>query len=283
MEKHLSDLNISVVVAIYNGLETAQKCIDSIAHQTYKNKQLVIIDGGSKDGTVDLLAFNREKINYWISEVDNGIYSAWNKALLQVKGDWVCFLGVDDFFWDENVLENIAKHLSLLPVEIRVAYAQVMLMNSKGEKLYAVGEPWQKIKGRFTKIMCLPHPGAMHRRSLFENRGHFDESFRIAGDYELLLRELKSAEAFFIPNLITAGVLQGGISSSPGNILEQLREVRRAQRMHGQKMPSGPWLIALTKAHLRSLAWLFLGDRLARRCFDFCRKLFGLPAYWTKT
>lgn len=283
MEKHLSDLNISVVVAIYNGIETAQKCIDSIARQTYKNKQLVIIDGGSKDGTVDLLESNQEKIDYWISEGDTGIYSAWNKALLQVKGDWVCFLGVDDFFWDEDVLETVAKHLSILPAEIRVAYGQIMLMNSKGEKLYTVGEPWQKLKGRFTKIMCIPHSGAMHRRSLFENRGYFDESFRIAGDYEFLMRELKSADASFIPNLITVGVLQGGISSSPGNILEQLREVRRAQRMHGQQIPSGPWLISMSKVYLRSMVWCVMGDRLARQFFDFGRKLLGLPAYWTKT
>ncbi|MGZ8195151.1 MAG: glycosyltransferase, partial [Methylosarcina sp.] len=79
---------ISIVVAVYNGREVLQQCVDSIASQTYKNKELIVIDGGSKDGTVDLLMKNQDRIGYWLSEPDKGIYNAWNKALPKVRGEW---------------------------------------------------------------------------------------------------------------------------------------------------------------------------------------------------
>ena len=73
--------SISVIVAVLNGAKTLQRCIDSVAQQTYPNKELIIIDGGSQDGTVDILKANQGKITSWISEPDRGIYSAWNKGL----------------------------------------------------------------------------------------------------------------------------------------------------------------------------------------------------------
>lgn len=97
---------ISIIVAVFNGKITLQHCIDSVAQQTYPNKELIIIDGGSKDGTVNLLEENRNKISYWISEPDRGIYNAWNKGLEQTTGKWIIFLGADDYLWDVRVLER---------------------------------------------------------------------------------------------------------------------------------------------------------------------------------
>ena len=274
---------ISIIVAVFNGDPTLQQCIDSVAQQTYPNKELIIIDGGSKDGTVELLERNREKIGYWISEPDLGIYNAWNKGLAQAQGEWIIFLGADDYLWDAQVLERMAEQLENLPASIRVAYAQVMILNANGMRLYAAGEPWEKIKGRFRKIMCIPHQGVSHRRSLFEQHGQFDETFRIAGDYELLLRELKTADAGFIPNIIMTAMRQGGVSSSPQNSLALLHEVRRAQQMHGQRLPSRIWVMVVARVYLRLLIWGILGERQARKLLDIGRRVMGLPPYWTRT
>ncbi len=274
---------ISIIVAVFNGAKTLQQCIDSVAQQTYPNKELIIIDGGSKDGTVDLLVANLEQISYWISEPDKGIYSAWNKGLSQAKGDWVCFLGADDYFWDAQVLERMAELLEKLPPDIRVAYSQIMLLNNDGEALYPIGEPWGKIKERFKQVMCIPHQGVMHRRSMFEQNGKFDESFRIAGDYELLMRELKTGDAVFTPDLITTGMRQGGISSDPENTLVTMREIRRAQKMHGQQWPGWIWFAAMTRVYVRFFLWRILGENLTRKALDAYRRILGLPAYWTKT
>ena len=274
---------ISIIVAVFNGAKTLQQCIDSVAQQTYAKKELIIIDGGSKDGTVDLLEANQQQISYWISEPDRGIYNAWNKGLSQAKGDWICFLGADDYFWDAQVLERMAELLEKLPPDIRVAYSQIMLLNNDGEALYPIGEPWGEIKDRFKQVMCIPHQGVMHRSCLFGQHGKFDESFRIAGDYELLMRELKTGDAVFIPDLITVGMRQGGISSDPANTLVAMREMRRVQQMHGQRLPGWIWIAAMARVYVRLLLWRILGEGLTRKALDMYRHMMGEPSYWTKT
>src|SRR5665811_510890 len=200
---HESAPLISVIVAVFNGRVTLQQCIDSVAQQTYPNKELIIIDGGSNDGTVEVLEENRNKFSYWVSEPDRGIYNAWNKGLAQAQGEWICFLGADDYFWDDTVLERMAVQLQMLPTNIRVAYGQIMLISDDGQSSRPLGESWAQLKEPFKQYMNIPHVGTMHRRSLFEQHGKFDESFNIAGDYELLLRELTRNDAVFFPDIIT--------------------------------------------------------------------------------
>ena len=273
---------ITIIIAVFNGAKTLQQCVDSVAQQSYSNKQLIIIDGGSIDGTVDLLQANDQSISYWVSEPDKGIYNAWNKGLLKAEGEWICFLGADDYFWDDQVLASMSKFLVKLPMNIRVAYSQIMLLSENGQELYLSGEPWQKVKQRFKQLMSIPHPGTMHRRDLFEQHGYFDESFRIAGDYELLLRDLKTADAEFIPDLVTVGMLQGGISSNPKNTLLQLHEVRRAQQKHGLKLPSANWLMAVLRVYIRLLLWRVVGEKAMRKALDLGRCIMGLPPHWTR-
>jgi hypothetical protein len=276
--------SISIVVATFNTLTTLQQCIDSVARQTYPHKELIIIDGGSTDGTVEVLKSNHQQISYWISEPDRGIYHAWNKALSRATGEWICFLGADDHLWDEHVLTRMAEQLGKVPTSISIVYGQIMLLNSRGEQLHAIGDPWGRLKQQFRKSMCIPHPGMMHRRSLFERHGGFDESFGIAGDYELLLRELMTAEAMFVQDLVTVGMCQGkGESSHPSATLRVLQETRRAQRMHGQWFPSSSWLFSMMKVYLRLLLWSVCGEGTARKALDFGRRIMGQPAYWTRT
>jgi glycosyltransferase involved in cell wall biosynthesis len=274
---------ISVIIAVFNGAKTLQQCIDSFSQQTYPRKELIIIDGGSTDGSVEILNANNKQISYWISEPDKGIYNAWNKGLLQAKGDWICFLGADDYFWNSQVLEQMSLALENIPTEVRIIYAQIMLLNTEGEVLFSIGEPWDKIKRNFRQGLCpLPHPGAMHRRSLFEENGKFDESFHIAGDYELLLRELKMGDAVFIPSLIIVGMRQGGLSSNPLSSIEVMLEGRRAMKMHGQYFPSFLWLKTILKIYLRMLLWYCVGETSTKKLLDFARRIKGLPPYWTR-
>lgn len=274
---------ISVIVSVFNGAKTLQQCINSVSQQTYPNKELIIIDGGSSDGTVELLKANSERINYWISESDSGIYNAWNKGLTETTGDWICFLGADDYFWNDQVLEHMSIALLNVPTDVRLAYARIMLLSADGAVLFPVGEPWEKVRDRFRWGFCLPHQGVMHRRSLFEQNGKFDESFRIGGDYELLLRELKTADAIFIPDIIVAAMRQGGLSSDPANSIESMRELRRAQKVNGLYFPSLFWLRAMIRVYVRLLLWNVVGERMARKLLDLGRRIKGSPPYWTRT
>ena len=274
---------ISVVIAVYNGSATLQQCLDSVMQQTYAHIELIVIDGGSTDGTVDLIKANAQRITYWISEPDRGIYNAWNKGVVQAKGDWICFLGADDYLRDTQVLERMAEKLVLVPPQIRLAYGQIILLDKDDVELYGVGEPWVNVKDNFRQFMCVPHPAVMHRRALFADHGSFDETFRIAGDYEFLLRELKSNDAFYIHGIVMTVMRQGGVSTDPENTLLGLREVRRAQIKNGLLRPGLGWRMALLRTYVRLLLWRFLGEKQARRMLDVGRHLMGLPAYWTKT
>ena len=273
---------LTIIIAVFNGDKTIQQCIDSVALQSYPHKQLIIIDGGSTDDTVQLLQENNDVINYWVSEPDNGIYNAWNKGLIKANGEWVCFLGADDYLWNEHVLEEITSQLVNIPEDINIVYGQIMILTNNEVALYSIGESWDKIKTRFKQLMCIPHQAVMHRKVLFEKNGLFDESFRIAGDYEWLLRELKTNNALFMPDLIITGMRQGGVSSDPSNTLTTMREIRRAQKMHGQSFPGWLWLMAMARVHIRLFLCSLLGDQTTKKILDRYRVIKGLPTYWTK-
>lgn len=275
---------ISVIVAVYNGVATLQQCIDSIASQTFEDVELIVIDGGSTDGTIDLMAANVSKMDYWISEPDKGIYNAWNKALCHVRGEWICFLGADDYLWSSDALAQMAKVLKTLPSSTQLAYGRVMLLGLDDMPLYMIGEPYNLKPQQHVDVMGLPpHPGLMHRCVVFEERGGFDESFRIAGDTELLLRELQRSSPCFVPNLTIAGMRQGGISSRPSNVLKSLQELRRIQRKHGIYWPGVTLTLARLRASVRWIVWRVMGERFTRQALDFGRKVSGKAAYWTRT
>jgi glycosyltransferase involved in cell wall biosynthesis len=273
---------ITIIVSVLNGAGTLQRCIDSVTRQTYPHRELVIVDGGSTDASAEIMQKNNAQLGFWLSEPDRGIYDAWNKGLLHARGEWICFLGVDDYFWSNDVLERMVPQLNEVTPAISLVYGQVAVVNRNGEEVSRVGPSWASARTVLPQIMCIPHTGLMHHRSIFERWGNFDPSFRIAGDYEFLLRFLPKEDAFFVPGLVVAGMGHGGVSSDPAGSLRMLLEFRRAQLMHGGGSPGRHWVIAYAKAHIRVWLWRMLGRRLAPYLFDFGRIASGKRAYWTR-
>ncbi len=269
---------ITVIVAVYNGAKTLRRCLDSIFAQTYPNREVIIMDGGSTDGTVGLLQEYGAQIAFWESAPDQGIYHAWNKALTHATGEWICFLGADDYFWADDVLARMAARLPA-PSEARVVYGQAAVTAKSGDVLRYEGQPWERAKRHLAWSLTLPHPGLLHHRSLFTDLGAFDESFRIAGDHELLLRELKTRPALFVPDVVVVGFQHGGLSNSPKAMSALLKEVARARRKHGLRgtlpVPSVQW-----KMLLCALAFRTVGDSGFRRLADGWRRLRGRPTIW---
>jgi len=283
-EKPIVSVNpplISIIVAVYNAEETLQRCIDSITGQLYRHIELIIIDGASKDGTVDILKANEKNIAYWESSPDTGIYDAWNKALNHTHGEWLYFIGADDYLWSKEVLAKVSVQLNTAYPPCRVVYGQVALVNESNEVLYYVGEPWHKVKSKFQSFMVLPHQGVMHHYTLFEDYGGFDKSFKIVGDYDFLLRELKDKDAQFIPSTI-AGMQVGGVSSHPEQGLVLLNEIRRVHCKFGNR-ESFDFKLAFLKVKLRMLLWKILGESKARCFLDALRACVGKARYWSRT
>lgn len=254
---------VTIIVAVFNGDRTLQQCIDSVADQTYEHKQLIVIDGGSSDHTVDIMRRNADKIDFSLSENDRGIYDAWNKGLSHARGDWICFLGSDDYFHDSRVLEKMVERLLSVPQEIDIAYGRLLLVDELGNSLQTLGEKWHLIKTQFTKMMCIPHPAVFHRRALFEKYGKFNENFRIAGDYEMLLRALKNGDACSFMDIVVVCMRIGGMSSKRENVIRILKEVRTAQKMHGQRFINRHLLTIMIKEYLGNFKWNLSGRKAA--------------------
>jgi len=105
---------ISVITAIFNAARFLPDAISSIRAQSYPNIEWIVIDVGSTDETVDLLKANDQTIDYWLSEPGRGIFNAWNKGLAQARGEWIRFLGADDYFWDAHALAKMRVQLEML-------------------------------------------------------------------------------------------------------------------------------------------------------------------------
>jgi glycosyltransferase involved in cell wall biosynthesis len=273
---------ISIIVSTFNAAATLQRCIDSIARQTHAAAELLVVDGGSSDGTVDIIERNAARVAWWLSEPDRGIYHAWNKGVERARGDWICFLGADDYLWRPDVLGRLSPILASAYPRFRVVYGEIAMVNAAGQEVLRVAQPWPAARARFRHIMSIPHPGLMHHRSLFAERGLFDESFKIAGDYELLLRELSRNDALFVPGLVVAGMTHGGVSATPAGRLASTRECRRAQRKNGASRPGLLWMWEMAKAQVRYALWRMLGEKRAASVFDILRAVSGKPRYWTK-
>jgi glycosyltransferase involved in cell wall biosynthesis len=166
---------ISIIIAVLNGAVHLQRTIGSVLKQAYPYKELVIIDGGSTDGTVDIIKAYSQALAYWESKPDRGIYHAWNKALDHTRGDWVYFLGADDYFCHSNVLKDIVPYLIVDSSETRVVYGRVNQVAENGNIIGAFGDHWERLGKSFKSVMSLPHQGVFHHRSLFELHGRFDE------------------------------------------------------------------------------------------------------------
>jgi glycosyltransferase involved in cell wall biosynthesis len=274
---------LTVVVATRNCASSLQRCLDSVSGQQGVRCETVVIDGASSDATPRLLAENLASgnISDYVSESDSGVYSAFNKGVRRARGEWICFLGCDDVLHDQFVLRDMLAATAAGPSSCSIVYGRVNLVSADGAVVETVGEPWDRAREAFLQGSSIPHPGMLHRRSLFEARGPFDESYRIAGDYELLLRELLHNDPLFIDR-ITVDMRVGGLSRHPATIPVVLDEVIRARRQHGL----GDAPPRLKRALLAGRAGAAICALLGRRTFnilaDAGRVCRGKPRVWTR-
>lgn len=215
------DMNkkISIIVATYNAESTIKRCIDSIVCQKSDEIELLVIDGDSKDKTIDILKSYGSIIDVLKSEPDKGVYDAWNKALRLSSGEWIMFLGADDYYLPDAItfyLELLQKEENINSMDL--ICARCRLVDAKGKYLRDFGFPykWEN----FIDKMEISHGSTLHNHKLFKEIGEFNINFRICADYEFLLR--KKMNSFFIEREIL--VMQiGGMSNSVKGLLDSYR------------------------------------------------------------
>jgi glycosyltransferase involved in cell wall biosynthesis len=197
---------VTVVTAVFNGQPHVQGCLESILAQDYPNVECIVFDGNSTDGTIDVLQRYDNRIAYWKSEPDKGVYDAWNKALAEARGEWICFLGVDDEFLPGAVSAYMA--LASKNPDADYLCSRIRWVHPSGYERTR-GGPWTWPE--FARRMCTAQVGSMHRRALFDRFGSYDLGFGSASDYEFLLRPRASLRAAYMTD-ITVMMRGGGMT-----------------------------------------------------------------------
>jgi glycosyltransferase involved in cell wall biosynthesis len=218
----MSISRLSIVIATFNAAPTLKRCLQTIIGQTFRDWELIIADGGSTDATLNILGRYESHISHWHSGPDVGIYDAWNQALAHACGEYVCFLGADDAWHEPSTLERVFR--SVGDEQYDLVTGRGVLVDGNGRAYHEFGSAWDYKKVMRRMTIC--HPGALHRRDLFQRLGTFDTSYRISADYAFLLRLPADSRVLHL-DIPIADVADGGISRD--NRWLMLRERYRAQ------------------------------------------------------
>lgn len=255
-------MKISLITATYNSGKTVRDTIESVLRQTYRDIEYIIVDGASKDDTLEIVREYEPRFGgrmRWISEPDKGIYDAMNKGFAMATGEVVGILNSDDFFTADDVLQRVAARMTDPAVD--AVYGDIHFVNdadlTRCVRYYSSKHfrRWQMHLG-----FMPAHPSFYCRREVYQRYGAFDPSYRVSADFELLLRLIfiHRIRAEYLPldfvTMRTGGASTAGLRSN----LRVRQDIRRACREHG----------VYTNFFLEGLRYLYkLGELAVSRVF----------------
>lgn len=200
---------ITVITASYNSEKTISDTIESVLNQKYPNIEYLIIDGSSSDNTISIIKQYENlfegRLKY-ISEKDSGIYDAWNKGVKMAQGRWISFVGSDDILF-ENIFSDFIE-FAKTNEDVNFISSKTLLVTEDLKPIRVTGTPWSNTMNSYC---CIAHVGSLHHKTLFDKKGVFDSNFKIAGDYDFLLRCKDIIRPGFV-DMVSANVRDGGIS-----------------------------------------------------------------------
>ena len=217
---------ISVITVVYNGEKHLEETIQSVVNQMYDNIEYIIIDGGSTDGTLDIIKKYEDKIDYWVSEKDNGISDAFNKGVKVAKGDYINFQGDGDGFYSCDALANVFQNIN--PREDIFVSAKIQRIDENGNKIFVSKHIKTFDKRSLLFRMSMPHQGLFTHKNYFEKYGLFDVNNIFCMDYEHLLRSYQAFPKVMTKDIIVAKWRADGLGN--GRILEIFKEYDKIKR-----------------------------------------------------
>jgi glycosyltransferase involved in cell wall biosynthesis len=189
MDVNKSNLTVSLITACYNSEKYLIDTIKSVLSQSYRNIEYIIVDGASSDGTLDIIDSYRNQIAKFISEPDQGIYDAINKGIRMASGDIIGILNSDDFFYDNYVVEKVVY--SFLEDKVESVFGDVKFVKANDPlKVVRYYSSKRFHPGKFKYGFMPAHPSFYTKREFFERYGYYKTDYKIAADYELLIRFL---------------------------------------------------------------------------------------------
>ena len=237
---------ISIITATYNSQDFLQSALDSYRKQNHIYKELIIIDGESKDNTLEIIHDNKSCINQWVSEKDKGIYDALNKGIKLAKGEVIGILHSDDFFADAEVLSKVNQVFENDP-SIEAVYGDLQYVGrDNSNQIIRNWVSGNYNRNKFKWGWMSPHPTLFIKKACFEKYGAYDLKYHSAADYDLILRFLfkHKIKTAYLPKIITKMRVGGLSNHSIQHRLKANKEDRIAMVANGLKFPI---LVAILK------------------------------------
>lgn len=224
---------ITVITVSFNARETITRTIESVVSQKYPDMEYIIIDGNSSDGTQAIVTQYLSKISKFISEPDTGIYNAMNKGIKLASGEFIYFLGADDYLGDDEVMTDVAEFLVKHP-SCKFLYGNIEVRSSgKINHIYKPVSPKLILDDLITG--CLPHQASFAHKSLFDDPeiGLFNEQYRTASDYEWFIKMAtklsEQLDTIMYMDRVIASYNADGSSGNLGKMSRILTEVFAVQ------------------------------------------------------
>lgn len=225
----MSRIKVSIITVSYNSVNTIEKTIQSVLKQSYQNIEYIVIDGLSTDGTQQVIEKYIDKIAYYISEKDDGLYDAMNKGIYISTGEIIGIINSDDWY-AENVIEDIVDYF--LQSEADLIYGNII--NALQDK--EVQQNWKIPLDHMWYEMAVPHPSVFVKKKIYEQMGVFNVVYKFAADYELLLRFYSKKVKFGYLDKVIAYFRSGGVSETRRK--ESIDEVYNIVVSYADKSPN---------------------------------------------
>jgi glycosyltransferase len=222
-------MKISIITSVWNNKETIKDAIESVLAQTYKNIEYIVVDGASSDGTIEIVQRYRDKITKFVSEKDKGIYDGLNRGISLASGDVVAFLHSDDIYASDTIIEKVAKVFES-DENIDGVYGD-LVYTSKNDtnKVLRYWKSKDFDKSLLAKGWMPAHPTLFLKKEVYDKHGKFNLNFKIAADYDFMLRVLKSGiKVKYLSKVLYKMRVGGESNKSIKNIILKSKEDLKA-------------------------------------------------------
>lgn len=215
---------ITVVTVTYNCVNDIEATITSVLSQDYPNLEYIIVDGGSKDGTVDIIRQYESNISKWISEPDNGLYDAMNKGIHMATGKWVNFMNAGDLYYNDHVISGL---FNSLPKDKKVVYGNTLIINEDGTTFLHHTSTIERLKWTINRYQPYTHQAVFYNIDCKEDC-FYDLRYHIVADYDVACRYWSKygAEKYhYVPINICIYKGYDGVSSNPASRKKRQKEI----------------------------------------------------------
>ena len=245
-------MKITVITVCYNSATTITDTLSSVSDQSYDNIEHIVIDGGSSDGTIDLVNWHGKRVSKIVTGPDGGIYDAMNKGLRLATGDYVAYLNSDDFYANDKVIQQIAE--AIHETNADAIYGDLSYVKRNDPKIrvrYWKSQMFQP--GSFAQGFAPPHPTFFMKRKLLDELGGFNLSYTLAADFDLMFRalEIKKYTSTYMPLELTRMRTGGATNISLKSIIRQNKEILRSLRSHGTSVSTAGFIARKLLSRIR--------------------------------